>query len=73
MKDYQIYVLHADDRIKSRQDISCEDDETAKKAAEQMVDGHAVELWQQARKVAKFNPHQEARLSWPAAFLQISY
>jgi hypothetical protein len=30
------------------------DDEDAKKQAKPLVDGHAIELWQTARKIAKF-------------------
>jgi hypothetical protein len=56
MKEYQVYVLSDDDHIKSRQDISCEDDEIAKERAKQMLDGHAIELWQNTRKIAKFDP-----------------
>jgi hypothetical protein len=55
MKAYQVYILSADDHITSRKDISCEDDETAEKQAEQMVNDHGVELWQEARKIAKYN------------------
>jgi hypothetical protein len=54
--EYQIYILTDDDHIKGRKDIFCDDDEAAKKQARQMVNGHAVELWQAARKIAKFTP-----------------
>jgi len=37
-------------------DVVCDDDEQAKRRAEQLVDGHAVELWQEARKIAEFRP-----------------
>jgi hypothetical protein len=36
--------------------LVCDDDEEAKRVTEQLVDGHAIELWQQARKVATFEP-----------------
>src|SRR5579871_4055389 len=52
MVEYQVYILADGDRIKRREDIVCEDDEAAKKRARQMVDGHAVELWQATRKIA---------------------
>jgi len=45
MVEYQVYVLTDGDHIKRRKDVSCEDDEAAKKQARQMVDGHAIELW----------------------------
>jgi ribosome-associated protein YbcJ (S4-like RNA binding protein) len=36
----------------------CDDDEEAKRRTKQMEDGHAIELWQQARKVASFEPEK---------------
>jgi hypothetical protein len=36
--------------------IDCDNDEEAKRLAEQLVDGHAIELWQEARMVARFEP-----------------
>ncbi len=58
MVEYQVYVLGDGDHIKGRKDICCEDDEAAKKQARQMVDGHAIELWQAARKIATFVPEK---------------
>jgi hypothetical protein len=34
---------------------------TSRRRAEQLVDGHAVELWQEARKIAEFKPHKQGR------------
>lgn len=56
MAEYCVYILDDGDHIKSRKDISCEDDEAAKKQAKQLVDGLAVELWQATRKIARFEP-----------------
>jgi hypothetical protein len=39
-----------------RIEIICANDEEAKDRAKQLVDGHAVELWQEARKIATFKP-----------------
>ena len=36
----------------------CDDDEEAKRVSRQMVDGHAIELWQEARKIALFEPEK---------------
>jgi hypothetical protein len=36
----------------------CEDDEEAKRVTKQMVDGHAIELWQEARMIATFEPEK---------------
>jgi hypothetical protein len=58
MVEYQIYVLTDDNHIKSREDILCRDDEEAEAKARRMVDGHAVELWQSTRKIARFAPER---------------
>ena len=40
-------------------DLICDDDDAAKKCAERMVDVHDVELWEHARRIAKFtSPRQ---------------
>jgi hypothetical protein len=39
--------------------LACPDDEVAKEYAKQFVDGHDIELWQQDRKVAKFDRNPE--------------
>ena len=43
-----------DGRISKRVTIVCDDDEEAKRVSRQMVAGHAIELWQEARKIALF-------------------
>lgn len=58
MADYYAYVIGKDGHIQSRVAIVCDNDEEAKRRAEQLVDVHDVELWQQARKIATF-PHKE--------------
>ena len=49
-------LIGIDGRISQRVPIVCDDDEEAKRRTKQMVDGHAIELWQQARKVATYEP-----------------
>ena len=56
MADYYAYLIGIDGRISKRVPIVCDDDEEAKRFAKQMVDGHALELWQEARKIATFEP-----------------
>ena len=56
MKGYYAFVIGEDGHITNRVEIMCEEDEEAKRCAEQMVDGHAIELWQETRKVATFEP-----------------
>jgi hypothetical protein len=64
MAGYYAYIIGDDDRIASRVDVICADDDEAKRLAKQLVDGHAVELWQEARMIERFEPLQQGRLSW---------
>jgi hypothetical protein len=54
MADYRVYVIGFDGHFKSTSELDCADDEAAKIAAQRLVDGHDVELWQRDRKVATF-------------------
>ena len=56
MADYYAYLIGIDGRVSKRVPIVCDDDEEAKRFAKQMVDGHALELWQESRKIATFEP-----------------
>jgi hypothetical protein len=56
MQGYRAYVIGRNGQIMDRIDLFCENDEDAKERAKQLVDGHAVELWDEARKVATFEP-----------------
>ena len=58
MPGYYAYVIGVDGRISKRVAIVCDDDEEAKRVAKQMVDGHAIELWQEARMIATFEPEK---------------
>lgn len=58
MNEYRIYLKGSDGHIKSRVDIICEDEEAARKQAKRVVDGHDVELWQGAEKIAEFESKQ---------------
>lgn len=51
MVDYRAYILASDGRIAKGIDLDCANDEEAKQAAERLVNGHDVELWQGPRKV----------------------
>ena len=54
MPEYRVYIVDSDGHFKSAVALICADDEIAKEQAKQLVDGHDVELWQYARKVATF-------------------
>ena len=54
MPEYRIYIIGSDGHFHSAVPLKCDDDAEAMKQAEQLVDGHDVELWQRDRKVAMF-------------------
>ena len=57
MNSYYAYIIGSDEHIANRIEIHCEDDEEAKCCAKQLVDiGHTIELWQEARMIARFEP-----------------
>jgi hypothetical protein len=57
MPEYRVYIVGTDGRFRDSVVLDCADDDAAKEQAEQLVDGHDVELWQRARKIARFE-HQ---------------
>jgi hypothetical protein len=58
MPGYYAYLIGHDGRISQRVELVREDDEEAKRVTKQMVDGHAIELWQEARMIATFEPEK---------------
>ena len=54
MRDYRVYVIGQGGHFQKSIPLECANDEAAKKEAEQLVDGHDVELWQRDRKIARF-------------------
>lgn len=58
MAGYYAYLIGEDGQIMQRIAITCDGDSEAKDRARQLVDGCAVELWQQARRVAVFEPDE---------------
>ena len=52
MREYRAYILGSDGHIQNFKQIVSADDDAAIAEAEQLVDGHDVELWQGDRKVA---------------------
>ena len=53
MPGYRAYIIGSDGHFMSSVALECADDAVATKQAEQLVDGHDVELWHRDRKVAK--------------------
>lgn len=54
MAQYRAYLIGSDGHFLRSLDLICDNDDAAIENAEQLVDGHDVELWQQKRKVALF-------------------
>jgi hypothetical protein len=59
MSDYRAYLIGADGRFLRAIELVCPDDDTATEYAKRLVDGHDIELWQGARKVAAFKHTHE--------------
>ena len=55
MSHYRAYLIALDGHHIKAVDLECVDDDTAKRRAEQMADGTNVELWEHARRIAKFS------------------
>jgi hypothetical protein len=53
---YRFYFMTANDRIARGQDIDCDDDEDALARARALHHAHAVEVWQERRKVGRIEP-----------------
>jgi hypothetical protein len=53
---YYVYVIGDDGHITNRVVVVCNNDDEAKRCAKQLIDGHAVELWQGTRCIATFQP-----------------
>lgn len=56
MASYRFYFMTASDRIARGQDIDCADDEDALARARSLHHAHAVEIWQERRKVGRIEP-----------------
>ncbi|MCJ9729546.1 hypothetical protein [Bradyrhizobium sp. PRIMUS42] len=60
MLDFRAYIIDAEGHIAGRIDLFCEDEETARQRAQQLVDWRAVELWQGPHKIDRFEPPPRA-------------
>ena len=56
MQEFKAYIIDRDGHITGRVDLVCEDEVSARHRAKQLVDGHAVELWQAKEKIDRFEP-----------------
>ena len=55
MGDYRIYILANDDEVTKRVYIECADDDAAIEAARQYIKGRDVEVWQENRRILRFD------------------
>jgi hypothetical protein len=56
--EYKAYALGLDGDIVSHVDLKCDNDNTAKERARQLVDGHPFELWRGEGFLGLFKPPQ---------------
>jgi hypothetical protein len=56
--EYRAYLIGQDGHVQQRFDLTATDEAVAREQAKQLVDGHAIELWQLARKIATFEPEK---------------
>ena len=54
MQEYRAYIMGPDGHVQSRVDLRCKDESEAIERAQQLVDGHDVELWQLERQIRTF-------------------
>ena len=59
MAHYRRYVIGCDGHPIKAVDLNRTDDDEARKRAEQMVDGHSVELREYARRITRFDGNLE--------------
>ncbi len=61
MRSYRIYTLSRDEHInRPPRVITCEDDAAVLEEARQLLDGHALEIWDGTRLVGRLEPDHEA-------------
>ncbi|MET0407230.1 MAG: hypothetical protein ABW006_02550 [Hyphomicrobium sp.] len=56
IEHYTAYLISRDGHIERHVDFVSPDDAYARQIARRMVDGHAIGLWQRARKIDTFEP-----------------
>ena len=54
MPEYRVYIVGSDGHFQRSIPLICAGDDEAKVKAQQLVDGHDLELWQRDRKIASF-------------------
>ena len=55
---YYAYIIGDDGYVRNRIEVLYDNDDEAKRCAEQLVDGHVIDFWQEARRIATFQPKE---------------
>ncbi|NNM77456.1 hypothetical protein HJG53_11115 [Sphingomonas sp. ID1715] len=61
MREYRLYCLRPNGRIKDRHDFLAADDRAALASAEICPDGFGAEIWEGARRLASIGPGRTAQ------------
>ena len=56
MATYRAYIIEDESTFKSFQELNAADDGDALHKAERLVNGNAIELWQDARLIGRLKP-----------------
>lgn len=56
MQEYCAYLIAPDGNVTGRIGFVSENEDVARERAKQLVDGHAVELWEGPIRIATFEP-----------------
>jgi hypothetical protein len=55
---YYAFVIDDEGHVFHRIEVLCDDDDEAIRRVEPLADGHVIELWQEKRKIATFQPKE---------------
>jgi hypothetical protein len=56
MKEYRVFVLTFEGNVIQTIALFCASEDAAKLRAQQLVESHPVELWEEPRRLARFEP-----------------
>lgn len=60
MREFRAYIIDGEGHITLRIDLEVQDEAEARERARLLVDGHAVELWEGATRLDRFEPDRQA-------------
>jgi hypothetical protein len=63
MPQYRLYTVGSDGHFVGAENMECSDDQEAIQHAQNRVDGHDIELWEQGRFIKRFAPAKLLRTS----------